>query len=54
MINKCCNVTPTVHEVDEVDRSGYDAIECYECGRVIYGNDDESIKEWNKGEGNDN
>lgn len=52
-VNDCCGESPALWKCDcnATSFCGCDVekIECYQCGRIIYGADDENIKEWNDG-----
>lgn len=52
-IKNCCGVKPIVWKCNcgEKKFCGCDVekIECPNCGRIIYGCDDEDIEQWNKG-----
>lgn len=51
-INKCCNETPIIWEPGPYEITNIEKIECYICGTVVYGSDEDSIEYWNNG-GND-
>ena len=50
---KCCGKSPTVIECDCDDkqkcRDCLEYIKCYECERIIYGSDKDSVEDWNDG-----
>ena len=50
-INLCCSKKPIALECcgEKECRDCIEKIECHECGRIIYGSDEESIKDWNAG-----
>ena len=51
-INNCCGEKPSVLQCDCDPRefcNCIEKIECYICGRIIYGRDKNSKKEWNDG-----
>jgi hypothetical protein len=52
LVNNCCGERPIIWEPDPFEVTNIEKIECYICGRVIYGSEEESIEEWNNG-GND-
>lgn len=49
-INKCCNKAPILWAVDNFDVMNIEKIECQECGRVVYGSDDDGVDSWNNGD----
>ena len=51
-INNCCGVFPSVvQERDPDDKNDdYELIECYSCGRIVWGAQEDGIKRWNAGD----
>lgn len=52
-INYCCGEKPIIWECkhDGIEFCGCEVekIECPKCGRIIWGADNDSLAEWNKG-----
>ena len=54
---ECCGVKPDIWkclcDLTEICVCDVEKIECMDCGRAIYGYDEESISRWNEGWDND-